>query len=412
MFFVFIDQKGSFQALMRSYDFVVIGGGIVGLTIARELSRRKAGSICLLEKEPEFGLHASGRNSGVLHAGIYYSPDSLKAKFCSRGAKAMMAYADQHGIPMQRIGKVIVAATAEDVPTVRKLYDRSLANGIRVELVDEARLREIEPEAKTCEIALYSPDTAIIDSKATLKSIAKEVLSSGVTVIKNSGALRISDRNIQIQSGAIAFGHLINAAGLHADRVAHAMGTGERYSILPFKGIYRKLRSELASRFRGLIYPAPDLSVPFLGVHTVKTTTGEVMAGPTAIPAFGRENYGILSGIDGNSFRIGLDLAALFLKNTGGFRKMMWQEVARYDARNFLKAVQALVPFLRQEDLLGVGKIGLRAQLFDRKEKKLVMDFVIEDGPYSTHILNAISPAFTSSMVFAEVVADRVLARR
>jgi L-2-hydroxyglutarate oxidase LhgO len=396
---------------MRSHDFVVIGGGIVGLTVARELSRRKAGSICLLEKEPEFGLHASGRNSGVLHAGIYYSPDSLKARFCSRGAKAMMDYAEEQGIPMQRVGKVIVASTAEDVPTVKKLYERARANGIRADLVDERRLKEIEPEAKTCEIALYSPDTAIIDSKAVLKALEKEILSSRITMVKNTRALRIRGRSIHVKDGPIAFGHLINAAGLHADRVAHAMGTGERYSILPFKGIYRKLRPEIASRFRGLIYPAPDLSVPFLGVHTLKTTAGEVMAGPTAIPAFGRENYGILSGIDGNSPRIALDLAALFLKNTGGFRKMMWQEVARYDARNFLKAVQALVPFLRQEDLLGVGKIGLRAQLFDRKEKKLVMDFVIEDGPHSTHVLNAISPAFTSSTVFAEMVVDRALAR-
>jgi L-2-hydroxyglutarate oxidase LhgO len=313
---------------------------------------------------------------------------------------------------MQRIGKVIVASTPEDVPTVKKLYERARANGIRADLVDERRLKEIEPEAKTCEIALYSPDTAIIDSKATLQAIAKEVLASGVTVIKSSGTFRIHGQNIHMKDGPIAFGHLINAAGLHADSVAHAMGTGEHYSILPFKGIYRRLRPELAPRFRGLIYPAPDLTVPFLGIHTVKTTAGDVMAGPTAIPAFGRENYGVLSGIDLNSPRIALDLAALFLKNTGGFRKMMWQEVARYDARNFLKAVQALVPFLRREDLLGVGKIGLRAQLFDRKKKKLVMDFVIEDGPHSTHILNAISPAFTSSLAFAEVVADRVLARR
>ena len=161
---------------MRNYDFLILGGGIVGLTIARELSRNKLGSVCLIDKEPKLGLHASGRNSGVLHAGIYYSPDSLKAKVCSRGAKAMMIYAEEQRIPMQKIGKVIVAAVPQDVPTVRKLYERALANGIRAELIDEKKLKEIEPEAKTCELALYSPDTAILKSSSyTYTAQAKRI---------------------------------------------------------------------------------------------------------------------------------------------------------------------------------------------------------------------------------------------
>lgn len=396
---------------VKTYDCIILGGGIVGLTIAQELLRRKTGSVCILEKENQLGLHASGRNSGVLHAGIYYATDSLKAKFCAAGAKSMMNYASERGIPVQKIGKVIVAVSPRDTFIVQKLFERSQANGIRTELVDEAGLKKIEPEARTCGIALYSPDTAVIDSKAVLAALEQEIISSGAVIMKSARDVTIKNKQLKFQDEIITFGHLINAAGLHADRIAHRMGVGCRYSILPFKGIYRKLRLEIAQRFRGLIYPAPDLSVPFLGVHTVKTPQGDAMVGPTAMPAFGRENYGVFSGVDWNCFRIGLDLTSLFFKNTDGFRKMMWQEIAKYDSRNFLKAVQGLAPFVQARDLLGIGKIGLRAQLFDRVEKKLVMDFVVEDGPNSTHILNAISPAFTSSMAFSEMVVDHIFKR-
>lgn len=393
---------------MDRYDLVIIGSGIIGLTVARELLARKAGSILLLDKEPQLGLHSSGRNSGVLHAGIYYTPDSLKARFCSQGARKMTAYAEERNLPLVRTGKVIVAASPETAPTVRTLYERAQANGIRAELIDEAGLKAIEPEASTHGVALYSPDTAVIDSKAALHALEEEVVSAGVRLMKGARIEQLNEREIRVNGETVAFGHLVNAAGLHADRIAHQLGVGERYGILPFKGLYRKLTKEAAARFRTLIYPAPDLSVPFLGIHITKTTSGEGLIGPTAIPAFGRENYGVLSGIDGSCFGICADLLGLILRNKGGFRKMMADEMSRYVPSNFLKAAQALAPSIRREDMLGIAKVGLRAQLFDKIEKKLVMDFVVEDGPRSTHILNAISPAFTSSMAFAGMIADRI----
>jgi len=395
-------------------DFLVIGGGIVGLTIARELLRRGLGTVTVLEKEPELGRHQSGKNSGVLHAGIYYAADSLKAKFCADGSRRMQAYAQEHGIACKRDGKVIVATRPDLVPQLEKLLQRSRENGIRAEKIGPERLRELEPLAATHEFALWSPDTAVIDSKGVLDAIARELRDAGA-------ALRLSERALDVDAAhhvvrtahdALGYGHLVNAAGLHADQIAHAMGVGLDLAILPFKGMYQTIAPRFAAGVRASIYPTPDPRVPFLGVHLTRNVHGDVLAGPTALPAFGRENYHGLTGVGWSELpRLAGDLARMFLRNVDGFRNLAREELPKYTRRGFFRHVRALTPSIALADVLPAQKVGIRAQLVERSTRRFVMDFTIREGPRSTHVLNAISPAFTSSMSFASHVVDRIAAR-
>ncbi|OFZ79358.1 MAG: hypothetical protein A2583_08365 [Bdellovibrionales bacterium RIFOXYD1_FULL_53_11] len=398
---------------MKNFDFVVIGGGIVGMTVARELAARKAGRIALFEKEDEFGCHASGRNSGVLHSGIYYSAESIKARVCAAGSRRMQQYAVEKGIPLRKCGKVVVAPSAELLPQLDVLMGRAAANGIKLEKIDEKQLAELEPlAARGHGVALFSPTTAVIDTKAVLRSLAEDLAVAGVEVVRSVKAVGASgaQKILRTTKADYGFGHLVNCAGLHADRVAHWFGAGKKYRILPFKGVYKKLVPETAARLRGAIYPTPDLRVPFLGVHLTRTVDGEVIVGPTAIPAFGRENYGLLSGIDlAECPGITRDLLGMLVRDTGGFRTLVREEFGRYYFPNFLRAARALVPSLGRGDFRSCKKVGLRAQLFNIEKGALEMDFVIEAGPASTHVLNAVSPAFTASFEFAGWVAGKAL---
>jgi L-2-hydroxyglutarate oxidase LhgO len=398
--------------MKRSFDILIVGAGIIGLTIARALRKRGYKHIGILEKEAELGQHASGRNSGVLHAGIYYATDSLKARFCSVGSRLLQEYAAENAIPFKRTGKVIVVPSPEQLPQIDILFERAKTNGIRVEKIDVKQLMEIEPEAKTHEVALLSPDTAVIDSMGVLKTLEKELESLGVLILKSEKLHRIdAEKQIAITgSGSFAFGHLINAAGLYADKIAHWMGVGRRYRILPFKGIYHKLDHEKAKRFRGAIYPVPDLRFPFLGVHVTRTVADEVIVGPTAMPALGRENYGMFDGIHlSDLLFMARDLAIMGVKNTDGFRSMVIEELNKYRRSGFVKCVRAIVPSVKERDLMFSGKVGLRAQLVDEREMKLVTDFIVQNGLHSTHVLNAVSPAFTCSFAFAEFVTDKAI---
>ena len=389
---------------------VICGGGIIGLSIARELLKTGGEDIVILEKEKTLGVHASGRNSGVLHAGIYYTPESLKAKLCLKGNLLIREFCKEKGIPVLETGKVIVTKKESELEGLKELYNRALRNGTKVELIDEKDLKEIEPYAKTVEKALYSPLTAVVDSKRVIKELEKDLLSSGkVKILKGVKFEGIAGSSeIKTNKGKLKFDLFINSAGAYADRVAHSFGLGQRFKILPFKGTYKKLRENKSHMVRGNIYPVPDVRNPFLGVHFTKSYNGTVYVGPTAIPAFGRENYGIFDGISYEALSILWRDFILFLTNPK-FRKVALTEPKKYLNYSFYKDVSPMLKGIDIEDLEPSDKVGIRPQLIDWESKELVMDFLVIKDSNSVHILNAISPAFTSAFAFAELVVKNYI---
>ena len=389
--------------ILDKAEILIVGAGIIGLTIARELVLRGRDGIVIIEKEPELGRHASGRNSGVLHAGIYYAPDSLKAKSCLNGNFLMRDFCREKGLPLLESGKAIVARTPEELPVLDELYRRATANGAKVDIIDERQLSEIEPSARTIGRALFSHYTAVVDPKAVLQSLLEELKESGRVMIHfdcRLTGLQGSSRAVT-SKGDISYHRFVNAAGAYCDKVAGLFDIGSRFRLIPFKGIYRQLRRDTSCRVNGNIYPVPDIRNPFLGVHFTRSVHGNIYLGPTAIPAFGRENYGLLAGIDAEGFGILMEDLIMFLSNPQ-FRSVALTEPKKYIPSCFIRDAARLVKELRPEDVEPSAKVGIRPQLVDWETKQLVMDFlVIADGP-SVHILNPISPAFTSSMDLAQ----------
>jgi (S)-2-hydroxyglutarate dehydrogenase len=399
-------------------DFLIIGAGIIGLTIARELKKRYPDQkIIVLEKEAEPGKHSSGRNSGVLHSGIYYSPESLKAKVCRQGAVEMAEYHDRNQLPLNHRGKILVATCEKDMLQLNLLADRAKINCIQAEYIDAQTLKEIEPEARSAVgTALWIPSTAVGDPAGVMNTMITEIVSMKVELrcAVNLANISAEKRRIMLTDGSvIQYGHIINAAGLYADRIAHRFDVGNRYTSLPFKGIYWKLNSKSKINIKHLIYPVPDLRVPFLGVHTTTTIDGETYLGPTAVPAFGRENYYGIKGVTPfELIRISSVLMKQCVIGKDGFRRLAWQEGRRYLKPWFVQAAQAILPRLRSEDLVSTEKVGIRAQILDKQTGRLVTDFLVEGGQFSTHILNAISPAWTSAFPLARHICDQFIERK
>ena len=397
---------------MLKTDFLIIGAGIVGLSIARELKLRNPQlKVTVLEKESSPGQHSSGRNSGVLHSGIYYAPDSLKAKVCRQGAIEMAEYHEAHGLRLDKRGKILITVNEYDAPQLELLANRAKQNGVKAEKLDEKALKELEPEARSATgEALWIPITAVGSPQAMMQVLHNEIQQQGVELL--CGALlidiNITARTATLSNGiSITYGHAINAAGLHADTVAHRFGVGKRYTLLPFKGIYWKLDPQSGLKINHLIYPVPDMRVPFLGVHTTTTTDGSTYLGPTAVPAFSRENYHGTQDISASELiRISALLGKQYLQGRDGFRQLAWQEGRRYFKPWFAQAAQAILPRLKIEHLLPTEKVGIRAQMLDKQTGSLVNDYLVERGPHSTHILNAISPAWTSAFPFARYIVD------
>ncbi len=393
---------------MQRAEILIVGGGILGLALARELAGRGFGDILIIEKEPELGRHASGRNSGVLHAGIYYAAESLKARYCLEGNRAMKDYCRQRELPLMERGKVIVARDESELPTLRELHDRALANGAKVELIDEKQLNEIEPAARTAGTALFSHYTAQVDPKAVLNSFQSDLEASGAARFRlGCSFLGLQGSSVaRTSAGPIRFNRFINCAGSHCDTVARAFGLAGHLRLIPFKGIYRKLSPAAGFTVRANIYPVPDIRNPFLGVHFTRSIHGDVYLGPTAIPALGRENYGVLAGADREAGRILLDDAAMFLANPR-FRQVALTEPRKYLPHFFFRDARRLVKSLHPGEVLASPKAGIRPQLVDWRSKELLMDFMVQaDGP-SLHLLNPISPAFTCSLALARSIADQ-----
>lgn len=387
-------------------EVLVVGGGVIGLAIARELLVRGARDLVLLEKEGGVGRHASGRNSGVLHAGIYYAPDSEKARTCLAGNRLMRAYCASKGIPVRASGKVVVARSAAELPVLDELLQRATANGASVELVDERQLADLEPVARTVERALWSKDTAVVDPRAVVASLAEDVALRGGRVVTGCRFLGLAAASTARTSlGTIAFSRFVNAAGAFCDVVARPFGLARHHRLIPFKGIYRKLRAGAEFPVNGNIYPVPDIRNPFLGVHFTRSATGELYLGPTAIPALGRENYGLFAGADREAWSILAADARLFFVNEK-FRAVALAEPKNYLPAFFHRDAARLVRGYRPEDFGPADKVGIRPQLVDWRTKELVQDFLVEATDGSVHVLNPVSPAFTSSLELARRVAD------
>lgn len=380
----------------------------MGLTLARELLARGLEDVVVVEKEPELGRHASGRNSGVLHAGIYYSPDSLKARSCLRGNLLMREYCKARGLPVLETGKVVVARTAEELPALDELHRRAVVNGARVDFLDEKQLEEVEPSARTVGRALFSHLTAAVDPKLVLQALRAELEASGRATLLLGCAFQgvAGPGRVRTTQGEIGYARLVNAAGAHCDRVARHFGLAQDYRLIPFKGIYRRLRPGASFPLHGNIYPVPDVRNPFLGVHFSRSVHGDVYLGPTAIPALGPENYGLLSGADAGGLRILAEDAVLFFANPR-FREVALTEPRKYLAAFFNRDARRLVKSFDPALFERARKVGIRPQLVNWRTKELMMDFLVEAKDETVHVLNPISPAFTSSMDLARTIADR-----
>lgn len=400
--------------MTREFDTVVIGGGIMGLALARTLRQREPHSkILVLEKESHVAEHASGRNSGVLHAGFYYTSDTLKARFCVQGNRAMREFCTSRRLPLKETGKLVVATTEAEVKQLHELERRGKLNGSGVSLITAEEARKIEPNAFTVDQALWSPLTAAADPLVVCQTLQRELQSDGVHFEFRSPFLyRDSGGRIVTPQGAFAAKRIVNCAGLYADRIAQQFGFGKRYTIIPFKGLYLKYGTNTTD-LRTNIYPVPNLKHTFLGVHFTKTVHDQIKIGPTAIPSFWREHYDWRHNFKFDEFcEILFYEAKLFLTNAFGFRSLAFEEMRKYSRTHLVNLAMSLARNLDRKGFREFARPGIRAQLIDTSTLQLVMDFIVEGDRESIHVLNAISPGFTCSLSFAEYVYNNYIAER
>jgi (S)-2-hydroxyglutarate dehydrogenase len=390
-------------------DFLIIGGGVIGLNLALQIRRRHSASkIILIEKESYCGKHASGRNSGVLHAGFYYTADSLKARFTREGNTCMTEYCRTRGLRINRCGKLVVAKDPADLAGLEELLKRAQKNGVELHEITDKEARAIEPRIKTYGKALYSPTTASVDPGEVMISLVDDAQKAGINILTNTAYRRYKAPAVVTNKGRIAAGYVINAAGLYADKIAQDFGFSKDYRILPFKGIYL-YSSEQPGALKTNIYPVPDLNYPFLGVHYTLTVDGKIKIGPTAIPAFWREHY---QGLDNFNLRESIEILGrelgMFLRNDFGFRSLTFNEIQKHFKSKLLMLATDLITGVSEKHYQHWGSPGIRAQLVNIKERKLQMDFCYEGDHSSFHILNAVSPAFTCAMPFSEFLLEHI----
>jgi len=394
------------------YDLAIIGGGIVGLATAVAALRRSPRlRVVVLEKEPRVGLHQSGRNSGVVHSGVYYEPGSLKARLCVEGATAMALFCEENGVPFVRCGKVVVATEESQLPGLAELHRRGAAGGVPgLSLIGPERLREIEPACRGLR-ALHVPSSAVTDYGAVTSALAARLMQDGGEVRTGARVVTVTGGGSEVvldtESGVVATRCAVNCSGLHSDRVARQAGTDPGVVIVPFRGEYYELAAGRGPVVNGLIYPVPDPKLPFLGVHLTKKVGGGVLAGPNAVLALKREGYR----------RADVDFADLArVLSFPGFWRMaarswrpgaseVWSSLSK---RTFARAVRRLLPEARDDDLRPAGS-GVRAQAVDRNGR-FVDDFLIVPHDRVIHVLNVPSPAATASLVIGRTIVERIAA--
>lgn len=397
---------------MRRYDVAVVGGGCVGISTAYHLATQSDRDVCVVEKEHHLAQHQSGRNSGVLHPGFNYPPGSLKAQFATEGTRRMKDYCKQNGIPMDEVGVLVVAQDDAERRRLEDLQIQATENGVDTEILEgRDAIRAHEPHAAG-QAALYCPAAASVDSQKYVYSLAGDAEAAGVDLFTGYEVERIrpnSDGHTVVTSnGTLECSHVVNAAGLYADTLAHGMGVGEEFQIVPFRGEYYELVPAKRSLVNSMIYPTPDPELPFLGVHFTRRTDGKVIIGPNAVLAFGREAY------ENTQFTV-RELAETL--GYSGFwklmasRKMLGVAIDELDksyrTAAFVKAARRLLPGIEAGDV-AKSYAGIRAQIV-REDGTLIKEPLVRHGPRSTHVLNAVSPGLTSSLPFGEYLADDIL---
>lgn len=388
----------------KSCNISIIGGGIVGCAVAREMAGR-FDKVLLIEKEAAVGCHTSGRNSGVVHSGFNPLPGTIKAALCVAGSRAIRQFCQERSVPYEQVGTYVIAVGDDQLPVLHELRERGEKNGVPgLEILPIDRVRKEEPNVRGVG-ALFSPSGAIVDSQRLTQAVAEDARQLGVTIALGQEVLEVSEHadSVEVATGAEMYRSelLINCAGLHADRLAHLVGVGKEYVIAPFRGEY--FEASGPPIINSMVYPVPNPLVPFLGVHLTRTVAGTVLIGPNAVPAFGREAYRWSA----------FDLRALaeIVSHKGSWNallrnrplvKIAWNELRHScSRRHFLNEASRLVNGLRLEDLTLATRVGIRPQLI-RSDGHLVEDLVVEATSRSIHILNVTSPGMTSALAFAK----------
>jgi L-2-hydroxyglutarate oxidase len=397
---------------MISTDVAVIGGGIVGLATAYELTRKRPGArIVVLEKEAEPALHQTGHNSGVLHSGIYYKPGSLKAVNCREGKRLMEEFCQAEGIAYEICGKVIVALDDSELPAMERIFERGRANGVACEVIGRERLAELEPHAAGIK-AIHVPEAGIVDYRQVCRRLAERVRERGGSVLTSARVTKFDRRRDSIvlttAAGEVEAGQVVNCAGLQSDRVTAMSGQRPDAKIVPFRGEYYELKPQARHLCKNLIYPVPDPNFPFLGVHFTRMIGEGVECGPNAVLAFAREGYhksdfspsDMAETLTYPGF---LKLAAKYWKTGLG---EMWRSASK---AAFVKALRRLIPEIRAEDL-DPAEAGIRAQAVAR-DGSMVDDFLIQEADRVINVNNAPSPAATASLNIGKTIVERLVPR-
>jgi len=397
---------------MRRADIVIIGGGIVGLATAHQIARANPRiRLLILEKEPALATHQTGRNSGVIHSGIYYKPGSMKADTCRRGKAMLEAFCREQDVRFETCGKVIVAVHEHELPALARIHARGMDNGVRCEFVGRERLLELEPAVAGVR-AIHVPEAGIVDYVGVCDRLASRVRAGGGEVRLGAGVVGFKSTQgktvVRTTTGDVEAGLVINCAGLHCDRIAARAGASPSAKIVPFRGEYYELVPGAQGLCKNLIYPVPDPSFPFLGVHFTRMVRGGVECGPNAVLAFAREGY-TLGTIDPRDLLETLTYAGFWRMARRHWRAgmgEMWRSISK---ASFVRALQRLVPSIRDTDLIPAAA-GVRAQSL-LPDGTMVDDFLIDEQENAIHVLNAPSPAATASLAIGEHVATCALNR-
>ena len=394
----------------KEFDYIVIGAGIVGISLGLAiLERSPEKKVLIIDKESKPGVHASGRNSGVLHAGFYYSPDSLKAKFCRLGNLELKNFCKENSIPILETGKVVVCQNKSDVSKLEDLFRRGVANGVDIEILDETELDKIEPAAKTIDKFIWSPTTAVGNPKLVISQLAEKFIKSGGKFQFNCSAKLVSANDqvlIETIYGTYSAASIINSAGAYAANLARQVNVGNQYACLPFLGAYKKSKL-VDSNPRRLVYPVPNPINPFLGVHTTNTLNGEIKIGPTAFPVIGKEQYKLSNGFNGTEFlEFYKAVKALFKSDSVDLIGLAREEFVKLFTKPLLNKTNKLTNSLNSNKQWSKYPAGIRAQIINLETKTIEMDYIVQSDKNVVHILNAVSPGWTSAIPFSRWVVE------